>query len=121
MEKNNLFAIQPTMQSDMQSKVRANVMRRVHTIHAVRPLLSGTMLAAVLAIGSLYLIGRKVWVARVFENMPNPIHLASVIRFFEAAFFNTSTVVQVLCVAVVFSFFWIARDLIRSLPVVRFA
>jgi hypothetical protein len=88
MEKNNIT------DTAMQSDIHTNVMRRVHTIHAVRPLLSGTALAAVLSIGSLYLIGRKVWVARVLENMPNPVHVASVLRFFEAAFFNTNTVVR---------------------------
>jgi hypothetical protein len=96
-------------------------MRRVHTIHAVRPFVSGTALAIVLGVVSLYFIGRKVWVARVFQNMPNPVHVASVLRFFEAAFFNTNTVVQVLCVAVVFSFAWIVRDLLRSIPSLRFA
>jgi hypothetical protein len=111
MEKNNIT------DTAMQSDIHTNVMRRVHTIHAVRPLLSGTALAAVLSIGSLYLIGRKVWVARVLENMPNPVHVASVLRFFEAAFF----VVQVLCVAVVFSGAWIVRDIVRALPVLRFA
>src|SRR4051812_32187716 len=109
MEKNN-----HSNPSAMPSDIHANVMRRVHTIHAVRPLLSGTILAAILSIGSLYLIGREVWVAKVFTNMPNPVHITSAIRFFEAAFFNTTTVVQVLCVAVVFSFVWLAYDLVRS-------
>ncbi|MDB5237523.1 MAG: hypothetical protein JWL88_625 [Parcubacteria group bacterium] len=105
----------------MPTPIHTNVMRRVHTIHTVRPLLSSTALAAVLSIGSLYLIGRKVWVARVFENMPNPIHIASVLHFFEAAFFNTSTIVQVLCVAVLFSFVWLVRGFARSVPLLRLA
>lgn len=109
------------MEPNTESKIRANVMRRVHTMHAVRPLLSSTALATVLALGSLYLIGRKVWVARVFENMPNPVHVSSVLRFFEAAFFNTSTIVQVLCIALAFSFVWIVRDFLRSVPSFRFA
>jgi hypothetical protein len=67
------------------------------------------------------LIGRKVWVAKVIANMPNPIHVASVLHFFTAAFLNTNTVVQVLCVATVFSFAWITRDLIRAIPQLRFA
>lgn len=90
-------------------------MRRVHTIHAIRPLASGTAFAALLATGSLYLIGREVWVARVFENMPSPAHLLSFATFFETAFFNTTTVVQVLCVAILFSFVWIVRDFVRSI------
>lgn len=117
MEKNNLSANPTAMQSD----IHANVMRRVHTIHAVRPLVSGTALAVLLSLGSLYFIGREVWVARVFANMPNPVHVASVVRFFEAAFFNTTTVVQVLCITVLFGLFWLARDLTRSIQLPRFA
>ncbi|HEV7121559.1 MAG TPA: hypothetical protein VGN56_01880 [Candidatus Paceibacterota bacterium] len=105
----------------MASHIKQNVMRRVHTIHAVRPLFSGTAFAALLALGSLYLIGRKVWVARVFENMPNPVHVASVLRFFEAAFFNTNSIVQALCIVTAFSFVWLVRDAVRTLPMLRFA
>lgn len=111
----------PTNHTAMQSDIHANVMRRVHAIHAVRPLLSGTMLGAVIALVSLYLIGRKVWVARVFENMPNPVHFAALLRFFEAAFLNTTAIVQILCVLTVFGFVWLVRDLLHSLPTVRFA
>lgn len=98
-------------------------MRRVHTIHAVRPLASGTAFAALLGLGSLYFIGKEVWVARVFENMPSPAHLLSFATFFESAFFNTTTIVQVLCVVILFSFVWIVRDFIRSiqLPAMRAA
>jgi len=105
----------------MQSNIQANVMRRVHTIHTVRPLLSGTMLAAILSFGSLYLLGREVWVAKIFTNMPNPVHVASVLRFFEAAFFNTTTLVQVLCISVLFGIVWLARNLARSIEFPRFA
>lgn len=105
----------------MTSNIQQNVMRRVRTIHGVRPLFSGTAPAVLLALGSLYLIGRKVWVARVFENMPNPVHIASVARFFEAAFFNTNSIVQVLCIVAAFSFVWLARDAMRALPALRFA
>lgn len=103
------------------SSIHTNVMRRVRTIHAVRPLASGTAFAALLALGSLYAIGREVWVAQVFANMPNPAHLAQVFVFFEAAFFNTTAVVQILCVAVLFAFAWIVRDFARSVQLPRFA
>ncbi|KND51600.1 MAG: hypothetical protein AB202_03480 [Parcubacteria bacterium C7867-007] len=117
MEKNN------TNHSEHMSDIQAVVMRRVHTIHAIRPLVSSTMLAALLSLGSLYMVGREVWVAKVFVNMPNPLHVASTLRFFEAAFFNTTTVVQVLCIVVAFSVVWILRDLVRvlRLPELRIA
>jgi len=85
-------------------------------MHALRPIASSTMLATLLVIGSLYLIGRKVWVAKVFANMPNPAHVASTVRFFEAAFFNTSSIVQALCIVLAFGFVWLVRELLRSVP-----
>lgn len=115
MEKNNLT------HSAMTTQIKQNVMRRVHTIHAVRPLLSGTALAAILAVGSLYFIGRNVWFAHVVANFNNVLTNGDVVRFLIVAFLNTRTIVQVLCVAVVFSFVWIVRDLLRMLPSVRFA
>jgi hypothetical protein len=105
----------------MQSNIHANVMRRVHTIHAVRPFMSGTAFAAVLAVGSLYVIGRNVWFAHVVANFNTVLANGNVARFLLVAFLNTRTIVQVLCVAVLFSFAWIVRDLLRSLPTFRFA
>jgi hypothetical protein len=115
MEKNN-----PTI-SSMPTNIHANVMRRVHTIHALRPLMSGALFASVLALASLYAIGREVWVAKVVANMPNPIHVIHFLRFFEVAFFNTTTIVQILCIAVLFSFGWLARDFARTLRIPVFA
>lgn len=96
-------------------------MRRVHTIHTIRPFVSGTMFATLFAIASMYAIGREVWVAKVFENMPNPTHLLNVFSFFESAFFNTTTVVQILCVATVVAFVWLARDFARGVRIPAFA
>ena len=116
MEKNNL-----TNPTTMPTNIHTNVMRRVHMIHAVRPLLSNTAFAAVLAVGSLYLIGRNVWFAHVVANFNNVLVNGNVARFLIEAFLNTRSVVQVLSIAAIFSFVWIARDLVRSIPVLRFA
>lgn len=105
------------------SDIQSVVMRRVHTVHAIRPFISSTMLAAILSLGSLYLVGREVWVAKVLVNIPNPLNVVSTLRFFEVAFLNTTTLVQVLCVIVAFSVVWILRDMVRALrlPAMRMA
>lgn len=79
------------------------------------------MLAAILAVGSLYLIGRNVWMSHIVANFNNVLAHGDVTHFLIEAFLNTRSIVQVLCVALAFSFIWIVRDLLRSIPAVRFA
>ena len=74
-----------------------------------------------LSLVSLYVIGREVWVAQVFANMPNPINVLALVHFIEVAFLNTTTLVQVLCVAIVFSAIWLVRDVAKSIQLPRFA
>jgi hypothetical protein len=47
--------------------------------------------------------------------------VVSALRFFGTAFFNTNIAVQALCIAALFSFAWLVRDLARALPSLRFA
>lgn len=103
----------------MESRIKQNVMRRVHTIHAVRPFTSGTAVAFALLGVSLYAIGRVVFVAQVFRNMPSGGDVAAIFQFFLAAFMNTSFVVQVLSVLVVMSALWMVRDISRMTVLTR--
>lgn len=97
------------------SVIQKNVMRRVRTIHAVRPFTSSTALALALAFGALWGIGRQVWVARVLENMPSLADVGATLRFAYAAFAHTDFIVQVLSVVVLGAALWLVRDGIRSL------
>lgn len=97
------------------SRIKQVVLRRARFIRAVRPFVSGTALATVLSVGSLYALGREVWVARVLENMPSPANFAAMLRFFEVAFLNTSFAVQVLSLVLVFGMLWVARDTARNI------
>lgn len=105
----------------MESQIKQNVMRRVHTIHAARPFTGGTALAVALLVVSLYAIGRMVFVAQVFRNMPAIEDVSAVFQFFLSAFLHTDFIVQVLSVLVFMSALWMVRDAFRSLAQPRTA
>lgn len=97
------------------STIQQNVMRRVRTVHAVRPLLSGQILSLGVIAVALWGIGREVFVAQVFANMPSITHVSEVVRFMSVALINTDTVVQVLVAIVAAAGIWMAVDTIKSL------
>jgi hypothetical protein len=97
----------------MESQIKQNVMRRVRTIHRVRPFTSGTALAFALLGVSLYAIGRFVFVAQVFRNMPAIEDVGAVVRFFVGAFAHTDLVVQVLTLLTVTAAVRMVRDIGR--------
>jgi len=99
----------------MESNIKQNVMNRVRTIHTVRPFTSGTAVALFLIVLSLYAIGRFIFVAQVFRNMPSPADIGAFLNFFVVAFMHTDFIVQVLSVLVVASLIWVARDVVRSI------
>ncbi|HYF28897.1 MAG TPA: hypothetical protein VEA36_00845 [Candidatus Paceibacterota bacterium] len=98
-----------------ESAIHKNVMRRVRTIHAVRPLASTTALSAFLLLGGLWGIGTQVWVAQVYANMPSVADVGALARFAIAAFANTEFIVQALTLVVLAAAVWIVRDGVRSL------
>lgn len=103
------------MTNNTMTNIEKNVMRRVHTAHALRPFVSGGTLAVVVGVLALWGIGREVWVARVFENMPHTGDLMAVVRFYVAAFLNTRVPVQALSLAVLGAFVYLARETARLL------
>ncbi len=114
------------MEPVTNSKIKKTVLARARYIRAIRPVLSCTTFAVVVVAGSLYALGREVWVARVFENMPSLANVFAVLRFFESAFMNTTFVVQMISLLLVFGMVWIVRVVVRDtastiLGAVRFA
>lgn len=95
------------------STIHTNVMRRVRTIHAIESAASGAGASIVLLAASLYFIGREVWVARVWENMPNLMHVNAFINFFTYAFLHTNIFVQVLILITIFAGVWFVREFVR--------
>jgi hypothetical protein len=92
----------------MSSKIEQTVMRRVHTIHRLRPFVSGGALAVLVFALALYGIGREVWVARVFENAPDTF--AALPAFYLSAFENTRLVVQALALISLGAVIYMARE-----------
>lgn len=95
------------------SPISHSVMRRVHVIHAVRTH-SSTVFAAIVAIFAVWGIGREVWVARVFENMPALTDLPAVFAFYASAFIATDIIVQSLSIAAGGAVVWVLYMLLRT-------
>lgn len=94
----------------MQTNIEKNVMRRVHAIHALRPIVSMGALSIVIATVALWGIGREVWVARVFQNTPHSGGLVSVAHFYIDAFDHTRLIVQALTLLTAASLVYLARE-----------
>ena len=99
------------------TNIEKNVMRRVHIIYALRPLVSGGTLSVLVATLALYGIGREVWVARVFENAPQ--NFSALPQFYLSAFVNTDFAVQVLSLLALLSVVYLARETATLLANVR--
>jgi len=99
----------------MESTIKKNVMRRVRTMHTVRPLMSGSVLSLAVLGVSLYVIGKSVFVAQIFRNMPAIQDVPALARFFLEAFLHTEVLVQALTVAIVLSAVWMVIDATKLL------
>lgn len=96
------------------STISRTVMRRVRTVHAVRPLLSGASLASLVFIIALWGIGREVWVAHVLQNLEITARTGGLGTFLVAAFMNTRFIVQVLVILAAGAFIYTLRELART-------
>ncbi|MDB4992080.1 MAG: hypothetical protein JWL75_325 [Parcubacteria group bacterium] len=99
------------------SRIQDIVMLRVRTIHALRSSTTGAGLSVLILISSLYLIGRKVWVARVFQNMPRLEDVPALLRFSFYAFSHTNPVVQILALLVLAASIWFVREMYRVVTI----
>ena len=97
------------------SNIQKNVMRRVRTVHAVRPWLRTRMLSLIAIVVGLVGIGHEVFVAQVIANMPSVTDVAALTRFFASALFNTEFAVQVMVGLCVIAFVWFVVDGAKSL------
>lgn len=92
------------------------VMSRVRAIHALRPFVSTGALCAVLAGVSVYAVSREVWVEMVLRNMPSVTDVSALANFFASAFLHTGLAVQVFSIVALASALVLAREAVRSLP-----
>lgn len=86
------------------------VMRRVRTIYVVRMVVP-PVIASVLFVVALWGIGREVWVAKVFQNMPSVWNVPEVLGFVSGAFLHTELLVQTLLIMALGALVWLARAL----------
>lgn len=97
------------------SHLHTTVMRRVRAIHTLKSAASGVGVSVVMLVLSLYLIGREVWVARVWENMPSIANVDAFTRFFTYAFTHTHFSVQLLILVMIAAAVWFLREIARVL------
>ena len=97
-----------------QTKTSRIVMRRIKTVHALRPLFSSTVYAGLLFVGALWGIGREVWVAHVLSNLSLVHSPEGLGAFLLAAFVNTRFIVQVLTILAGGAFIWFASQLPKA-------
>lgn len=96
------------------SSISNTVMKRVRRIHTMRLLAAPTASAGLLAL-ALWGIGREVWVAKVFENMPSFADAPGAVAFVASAFTHTDLSVQVLSIVALAALIWLARECARGL------
>jgi len=97
------------------TNIEKNVMRRVRLIRILGLIISTLVLALVTFVLALWGIGKEVWVARVFQNMPQSGDFAETSRFYISAFGHTRFIVQALAVLTFVSFIYLARETVRAL------
>ncbi len=101
--------------TEQPTSIERVVMKRVYRMRVLRALASNTVLAAAVAAAALYGIGREVWVAKVFANMPQVASLSAQTSFWLSAFFHTHFLVEALIVATLLALIILARETARLL------
>ena len=96
------------------SDIERIVMRRVRLIRILTLIISTVTLAVLTGVATLWGIGREVWVARVFQNMPEPSHIGALTLFWLDAFTHTRFIVQVLVILTAASLAFLLREVARS-------
>ena len=100
----------------MTSKIEQQVMASVGVIHTFRRLTSFTALKVYALALSLWSIGALVWVARVGENFMTALGggVQQTAMYIFTAVTDTTVVVQLVLLVVLFALFSLAADLIRA-------
>lgn len=98
----------------LNSSISRTVMRRVRIMHATRTF-APVFGAGVLFMLAAWEIGREVWVAKVFENMPSFADVPAVLNFVGNAFVHTEAVVQILFILALGALVWLAHSFALAL------
>lgn len=98
------------MTNKINSEIKRKVMMRIYIAYVLRPIISTGTVSALVFIAALWGIGREVWVARVFNNMPQLTHVAALTQFWTYAFLHTHFIVQALVVMSIIATVYFARS-----------
>ncbi len=98
-----------------ETNIERVVMRRVRLIRILALIISTATFAVLTTIVALWGIGREVWVAHVFQNMPSMSNIGALFNFWVSAFLNTHLIVQALTVLTFISLLFLARETTRFL------
>ena len=104
-----------TLYNQSQSNIEHVVMRRVHIIRLLALIISTATLALLTFIATLWGIGREVWVAHVFANMPPTNDFGALASFWLDAFEHTRLIVQALAFLTLVSLIYLVREAARLL------
>ncbi len=95
------------------SDIELIVMRRVRLIRMLTLVISTVTLVVITVVAALWGIGREVWVAHVFENMPSATHGGAFFAFWLTAFTHTRLIVQALTILTGVSLIFLVREITR--------
>lgn len=98
-----------------QSDIERVVMRRVHLLRILGLVISTGALMALTFVVALWGVGKEVWVAHVFANMPHPGNLLDLARFWLSTFMNTRLIVQILTLLTLASLIYLILEVVRFL------
>lgn len=104
------------------SNIERVVMKRVHRMRVLRVAFSNTALTLAVLTFALWDIGREVWVAKVFANMPHAVDVVAQEHFWLAAFLHAHFTVELFALVSLAALVLLAREtarLITSLAVPR--
>ena len=102
------------------TKIERQVMAAVGMVYFARQLTGSTALKLYICAASLWGIGQLVWVAKVFENVPEN-NFVELMSFFLSAAMNTNLFVQVMLAVLVLAGISLLLDLLRATPRRSFA
>ena len=99
------------------SSIEKIVMQRVYLIRALKFAISSGTFSMLISILALWGIGREVWIAQVLQNSPQ--HPIDLIRFYAAAFLETTLIVKMLVLLTLTALFYVAREISRAIAFMR--
>lgn len=95
------------------ASLNTRIMRRVYAIWMLRKVTSPRVVKSLILLASIWQIKDRVFVAKVFENMPSLADIQATYSFFSSAMMHTQLAVQVSILAGALLSLLLLRDFIN--------